>query len=110
MEVANDLRREQVFLGTPVTASASMGELTVLMASIAGGLGGIAAVIRAVTGRHRHRVVRLTNGEGQSIEVSGLPPEEMDTRLVPFLVAEQKKHEEVRHLYEFPALTEEDEG
>lgn len=108
MEIAHELRSEEVLLGTPITASASASDLTVLVASIGGGLGGVAAVITAVASRHRHRSVRLMSRDGGAVELTGISSEEMDKRTAQFLAAEQKKHEEVRHLYDFPTPKDDD--
>jgi hypothetical protein len=104
MEVADELRRQGVLLGFPIRESATVVELTTVMASTAGGLAGVAAVIRAITSRHAHRHVQVTNRDGETLDLTGLSRKEMDERLTPFLAREQKKHDEIRHLYEFPNL------
>lgn len=100
MEVAGELRREGILLGFPIQESALV-EITAVMASTAGGLTGVAQVIRAIASRHAHRHVKLTNRDGETLEMTGLSPQEMDERLAAFLAAEQRKQDAVRHLYEF---------
>lgn len=72
----HNLIQAEKIAGPPVVyASASIPDVAMLLGSIAGGLGGIAAVMTAFLHRHDGRKVTLIYGD-KSVEVTGLGPAE----------------------------------
>lgn len=101
LELANDLRAADALLGFPIQESLAV-EVSAVLASTAGGIHGVAAVIRAFASRHAHRRVLLKTRDGDTIEVSGASPSEVQALLETLLTTLNEQQAEMRHLYEFP--------
>ena len=108
MELAHDLRAADALLGFPMQASLAV-EMSAVLASTAGGIHGVAAVIRAFASRHSHRRVLLKTRDGDTIEISGASPSEQQALLETLLARLNEQQAEMRHLYELPKQPARDE-
>ena len=97
-ELHERLQAEDILAGASVQASASVPELVALTASIAGGLHGLAAVLRAIFDRHQHRAV-LIERDGTTYEVKGMSPVETDALIARTLEKAERQQADTEHLY-----------
>jgi hypothetical protein len=97
-ELHQRLQEEDILAGSSVQASATIPELVALTASIAGGLHGLASVLRAIFERHQHRAV-LVERDGTIYELKGMSPAEIDALIARVLEEAEQRQSETEHLY-----------
>lgn len=97
-ELQQMLKAEGIFGGVAIQESADIPELAALFASFAGGLTGVAAVLRAFFGRHKNRSILVERG-GTSYQLKGMSQKDMEALVDRLLETASSEQSEIEHLY-----------
>lgn len=92
------LREEGIHAGVVIQESAEIQQLTPFIASIAGGLGGLAAVLRTWFRRHQDRSIAFTY-DGNEYELKGMSEADMEALIMQILSSSESAQQERESLY-----------
>jgi hypothetical protein len=106
IELAGLMKGEGVFEGFAVQESADIPALAAIVASIAGGLGGVAAVLNAFFKRHQHRAV-LFERDGTRYELKGMSQADMKELIDRTLDRARQDQRGIELLYRLPGSDDE---